>query len=279
MNIRLRHSLVALIVVTTLNCTISYCDTLNDSYRKLFNHLLGDSSITTLEQANKFAQENLLRKGERWDKQDNNPWRDVIYTKTNVLLDDLKSLGMIDAQEPQQKSYTYVLLMGALTPTVQHRLDFLAELKKNGLTFQKIVLLGGERPLRENEKEGLPKNVTTEAHMMNYLCAQHPLLKNDRILVINAPMIKNSDGTFTRPNTDNTIVHFAQTAPTDGSCLVIANNPYIARQTKVTRRLLNQKHFPTDGAGSKINLEKIDIVILMDEFARLIYEEYQATLK
>lgn len=240
---------------------------------KVFEHL--GASVSSLDQANEFAQKNLLRKGERWDNQEEKEWHAIIEDKKALLLNDLKSLGMINAVEPKQKAYTYALLMGSLKKTVALRLDYLAELKQGGLTFGEIVLLGGERQLRDDEKVGLPEDVTTEAHMMQHLCAHHVVLKNDPVLLVNAPMIKKEDGTLTRPTTDSTIVYFEKTAPADGSCLVISNNPYVVRQTKVTQRLLDQVRFPTDGAGKKVNEETLDIVMLMDEFARTIYEEYK----
>lgn len=240
---------------------------------KVFEHL--GVSVSTLEQANEFAQKNLLRKGERWDAQDEKEWHPIILDKKALLLHDLKALGMIDSVEPKQKSYRYALVMGATTGTVANRLDYLAELKQNGISFKEIVLLGGERQLRDIEKDGLPEHITTEAQMMGYLCAHHEMLKNEPALLVNAPMTKNSAGTLIRPNTDDTILYFAKIAPADGSCLVISNNPYVLRQTKVTQRILDQVRFPTEGAGKKISPETIDIIMLMDEFARTIYEEYK----
>lgn len=240
---------------------------------KVFEHL--GASVSTLDQANEFAQKNLLRKGERWDTQEEKEWHAIVHDKKALLLNDLKALGMIDSVEPKQKFYRYVLVMGSTTRNFANRLDYLAELKQNGISFKEIVLLGGERPLRDNEKEGLPKEIVTEAQMMQYLCVNHPLLNNDNVILVSAPMTKHSDGTFTRPNTDDTIVCFKKTAPADGSCLVISNNPYVLRQTKVVQRILDQSRFPTEGAGKKVNQETIDIIILMDEFARAIYEEYK----
>lgn len=248
-----------------------------ENVNKILSHF--GVSVSTLAQANEFAQKNLLRKGERWDIQEDKKWHVLMNDKKDLLLNDLASLGMIDAVEPKQKEYTYALLMGSLKSTVAYRLNYLAELRQDGFSFKEIVLLGGDRQLREVEKEGLPENITTEAQMMYYLCAHHDVLKNDTVRLVNAPMIQHEDGSCTRPTTDSTIVYFSKTAPQDGSCLVISNNPYVVRQTKVTQRILDQVRFPTHGAGKKINVEKVDIVMLMDEFARTIYEEYQQTLQ
>jgi len=241
--------------------------------KKVFK-LLG-APVKTLAEANEFAQKNLLRSGERWDKQTETDLHGVMLKNKAALLKALKELGMINAIHPAHTDYTYALLMGALKERVELRIDILAELIQKGYTFETIVLLGGARELRDEEKEGLPATVTTEAQMMAYLCAQHPLLKDYATILVNAPMIQKTDGTFTRPTTDSTLVHFAQIAPHDGTCLVISNNPYIVRQTMVTRRILDQSRFCTDGAGKEADEDTADIIMLMDEFARTVYEEFK----
>lgn len=240
--------------------------------KAVFNDL-GISSIETLEQANEFAQKNLVRTGERWDKQQETPVYVMMHDNQAALINDVRALGMIDAVAPLKKAYTYALLMGATKKAVMARLDFLVELFDSGCTFKYIVLLGGERPLRDIEKEGLPETVNTEAQMMEYVCAQYPQFANQNIILVNAPMIAKADGTFVPPATDSTLIHFAKIAPGDGSCLVISNNPYNVRQTKVAQRVLDQSRFPTQGAGRALKEGIVDIFVIMDELARIIYEE------
>lgn len=239
--------------------------------KQIFDHI--QAPIETLAEANDFAQKNLLRKGERWDKQDETDVQKRIRTNEALLTEDLRNIGMIDEILPQRKTYTYALLMGALKSRVAMRLDHLQKLMKQGYVFDTIVLLGGERQLKDDEKNGLPVTVTTEAEMMEFLCKQEPFLKEKHLLVVNAPMIKNLDGSVTRPTTDSTLVHFSTIAPKDGSCLVISNSPYTIRQTKVAQRILDQSRFPIDGAGSSLQKSSFDVVIAMDEFARTLYEE------
>jgi hypothetical protein len=168
--------------------------------------------------------------------------------------------------------------MGTLKIRFEQRLELMAELQSQGYSFDTIVLLGGARELQQEEKMGLPESITTEAHMMNYLYGERYKNSTDQnLLVIDAPMIQKADGTFTRPTTDSTLVHFAEKAPRNGSCLVISNNPYVTRQTKVTQRILDQSRFPTVGTGKAVQEDSGDIVMLMDEFARTLYEEYKET--
>lgn len=246
--------------------------TATERLKNVFKHV--GASIETLVQANEFAQKHLLRAGERWDVQEETEVRKKMQENKDLLIEDLRNLGMVDAIDPAQQSYTYALLMGALKLRVEQRLNYLADLINNGYTFDQIVLLGGERPLRDSEKEGLPADVASEADMMKHLFDNHPTLNKYSVLLVNAPMKQKEDGSMARPTTDDTLVHFMKIAPQDGSCLVVSNNPYTVRQTKTAERVLSQSRFPTEGAGEKANFDTVNIDILMDEFARTVYEEY-----
>ncbi len=246
---------------------------LSDSAKDIFAKV--HQQISTLKEANTFAQANFIRKGERWQKQQETPVHEEIQKNRSAIIDDLQRLTMIDEIKPAKKHYTYAGLMGALAERVVYRMNYLQELIDAGYTFDYVVLLGGERPLQELEKVNLPESVKTETDMMVHFFKNSPL-KDSKMILVNAPMVQKADGTLVRPNTDDTLVYFQQTAPEDGSFLVISNNPYIARQTKVAQRILDQKRFPVDGAGKKADAEELDIIMVMDEFARLVYEEFKA---
>ncbi|HLB40758.1 MAG TPA: hypothetical protein VJJ83_03130, partial [Candidatus Babeliales bacterium] len=234
--------------------------------------------VTTLKAANALAQAQLLRdeKSERWHTQAATTVRARMQTERAGIMADLKQLGLINEVPPAKNKYTYALVMGATISTVKQRLEYLTKLLQAGYVFDNIVLLGGERPLNPNELTKLaeltaPATITTEATAMQFIYDAEPTLKQHQVLLINAPMTKKADGTLVRPNTDDTVIAFAKSAPAvahPGACLVISNNPYIIRQTAVVKRLLPQDKFPTDGAGSGIaSADTADIVMLMDEFA------------
>ena len=243
--------------------------------KNVFNTL--GMSISTLQQANELAQKNLLRKGERWSPQQETMLQKKMNDHKKEIIASLHELGMFSAATPQKKEYTYALLMGSLKDGVGYRMDYLTELCQAGYGFKYIVLLGGERPLRDIEKENLPSDVSTESQMMVHLYGNNQILKDKKALLVNAPMVKKDDGTINRPTTDDTVEHFALIAPENGPCLVISHGYYTPRQTKATQRILDQSRFPTDGSGKKINQdsEKLDIVMLLDEFARDLNEEYK----
>ncbi|HEV2600833.1 MAG TPA: hypothetical protein VGT41_00910 [Candidatus Babeliales bacterium] len=236
-------------------------------------------SIASIEEANEFAQKNFLITGDWWDLQPEKAWHGVVESNKGALLENFRALGMVDELHPSKTMYKYVLLVGATKARIIMRLDYLAELRKKGISFETIVLLGGERPLQEFEKEGLPTDITTEAEMMQYVCAQHPAFKDITHLLVNAPMVQREDGTMVRPSVDGTLAYFAQIAPADGSCLVASNSPYILRHIKAAQRILDQNRFPTDGAGEALDSNTTNMIRLFDELARAIYEEFKASRK
>lgn len=235
--------------------------------------------VATLEEANEFAQKNLLRdeKSERWHSQAATEVRGILRDRKPAFIKALRALGLLDEISPAGKSYDYALLMGAKLLSVNKRLDHLAELKRRGCRFGTVVLLGGERPLEADELERAAAGVKTEAQMMEAVYNAHPGFTGQRMLLVNAPMTRKADGGPARPTTDGTLEEFARRAPAGGTCLVISNNPYVVRQTLAARRILDQAGFPVDGAGAAISQAGADdIIMLMDEFARTLYEETKA---
>lgn len=240
--------------------------------QKLFA-LLGQR-FTTLSKANAWSQKNLLRHGERWENQEDTPLHSLIKSQSKELNTHLNTLGIAAEIAPPQDSYAYALVMGGTTQDMVIRFNYLLYLVHKGIKFENIVLLGSERQLKIDEKKGLPDSVVTEMDMICYLYSCHQLFDATNMVAINSPMKPNADGSWRRPSTDDTIRSFIQESPEPGSCLLISHAPYIARQTKVAQRFLNQTTFPTDGAGPYHAADCSDSLMLMDEFARLLYEEY-----
>lgn len=241
---------------------------------RIFDHL-GVPAVT-LSAANQFAQANLLRTGERWDAQVDTPLAVLMRQKQDLLISDLRELGLIDEVLPKQQAYDHALVLGSLVAGMKLRIGYLEQLRAQGYQFKDIALLGGKRPLTVEEQASLPaelvEKIQTEGAAMLYLFQQSQLTDLP-VQLINAPMKTDISGKLVRPNTDDTIRYFAETA-SPGSCLVVSNNPYVKRQTLVAQRILDQSKFPTEGAGpaANLNYDRGRIRLLMDEFARTIHE-------
>lgn len=239
-----------------------------------------DVSVQTLAEANEYAQKNLLRIGEFWDTQPDKPVHQKICIHQEIILNALEDLGMLSAIVPCAKTYSYVIVLGSLYEDVIQRLEFLSNLLHVGYHFENRILLGSERPLLEYESRMLPANMATESQMMAFLWSKNQQLNKHTVSIISQPLLQEADGmVIKRPTTETTLEYFAQETHRPGSCLIISNNPYITRQLRIAQRALNQIHFPTEGAGPKFNNGNIPIILLIDEFARILYEEHKAFYK
>lgn len=238
-------------------------------------------SKKSMEEINAWAQDNLLRKGERWQKQTNR--FEPLRKKIQPLLTDL---GFIKGRSAHFQEYIGAIVHGALLPRVRIRLDYLVKQWKAGIRFPDIYFLSGERPLDPqhehqdaliNDKNSplkirkdwklldIPK---TECEMIQLIWNQTELPEDMKQQVnvhfINAPMKNN-----VRPTTDDTVETWLKIAPSAGNYLAVTDSPYINRQDVVIRTVSPQK-YGFDTVGPDVYSE-LKMAIVLDELARLIF--------
>jgi hypothetical protein len=252
--------------------------------------LFGKPDIETLEDGHKFAQGNLIRRGERWDKQDlNNAQRCGLANKSQFF-EKATRLGLTGGMEPTSDEGTadiLWLLLGATAKTHcgrQKNLEMFLYPKRMG-RVKGIALMGGQRALKEFELDQIPeqdrKSVKTEIDMMRYFAYKSHVLRKalggKPFLEIDAAMIKNEDGTAARPTTETTFAEFAKKEQIGGRCVIVSNGFFALRQLFVALRCLDQSKFPTECLADPVdsNLD-IDPILFGDEFARTIYEVWLA---
>lgn len=170
-----------------------------------------------------------------------------------------EEMGMVHEIKPTKTHYDTVLVLGALRNRVQDRVDYLVQ---TGITYNQLVFLTGERPLRESEE--LPQ-LNTEAEMVQWVYDHSPLPKDVPLLIINVPM----QGTK-RPNTADTVKAWLNTHPSPSSCLAISNQPYVHYQKAVLNHYLP---FEIDVAGPSI-LGDPSVDLMLDTVAREISYKY-----
>jgi hypothetical protein len=251
-----------------------------------------DKSEKPILQINNWAQKNLLRQGERWQKQTDR--FEELKPKIEFFL---RELGFIDASFPHFKKYQGAIVHGALLSSVRCRLSYLIEQWKKGIRFSHLYFLSGERPLdpmRESKnvffqdensslkirKDGLELTEfpTTEYEMVQLLWKQseipEDMRKHVQVHFINAPMKKDPQSeSFIRPTTDDTIQYWLKTEPPYGRYLAVTQAPYMNRQDLVVRKIAS-KEYLFDTVGSSAH-EQEKIAIILDELARCIFQTKQ----
>ena len=209
---------------------------------------------------------------ERWEIKDPEEW----LKNKSVLINCLAQLGFTRSILPTRASYDHAILLSAVAPKFEKRLNFLEHLFQQGLTINNLYLVGGSRKLLpELEKSyiDLLGINATELDMLVHLTheAAHrgSLPKNLNIVAVDTPIQKNEDGTHRRPNTEDTIHSWLEHHPQPGSVLCISCQPYVKYQGAIVKSVTKNDFF-VDAVGAEIRThEKISIIL--DSFARYIY--------
>ncbi len=194
----------------------------------------------------------------------------------------LDKLNMLKEITPIKRKYDNALMLGELFHVIKKRLSFLEMLWNQDIRFDRIVFLGGERPLDEkreisvmlldNANKKLPK---TELEMMKMVWDEEQLLqemKQVKTQWVNAFLKPNEKGErIIWPNTGDTIKKWLERNPSPGTCLAISNNPYIGYQNSVLKTYL-PKGFEVETVGQAASLE-LPLALYLGEMARWLYQE------
>ncbi len=234
------------------------------------------------------TQKSWLRKpgSERWDM----PSTNVSYEQDARAL--INAMGIDKEVRAQKKTYTYLLVLGALFSTVALRMEYAADLWKSGVRFDEVVLLGGARPMASEQGENygaflkwsgkseLDYEIQTETDLLKFVYeyTQMPVeMRTLPVVIIDVPMLQKVDGSMRRPTTGDTIEWWLKTNPTPGTCLAVSNQPFVAYQAAVLKTLLPSE-FPVEVVGGAL-AENKELGVLFDTLARVLYQEQQYLLK
>lgn len=246
-----------------------------------------DGTLPSVVQA---TQKAWLRKPgtERWHI--GNQFEDL----RDELIPLFKELNTLDAVQPIQNEYDYVLVLGALVSRVRQRLAYALEQWHKGVRFGTLVFLVGARPLdpaKESQEalfdyknEFLPIKADwqkpntlpqTEAEVARMVFEQANLPKgfkdSVKIVFVDTPMQLKPDGTYRRPNTVDTIDHWLAKDVQSGSILAISNQPYVGYQHAALKATM-PKSFTLETIGPQAN-PNIHIGVMLDNIARWLYME------
>jgi hypothetical protein len=208
---------------------------------------------------------------ERWD----------IVEKLNYLKDKVyvivNKLGLIDEWYPSKKQYNYALIFGARLALVRSRLDYLTKLWDQGVRFDQIVLLGGQRDLSPIELKILKEeygrtDIKSEPEMIQclYNALDHFEFKKRTMLLIDAPRKILPNGKPWRATTECTVKHWMKQNPKKGTCMLISSQPFCNYQQVVAQTLL-PKTFKITTVGKKASKENM-VEIYLDTLARTFYQ-------
>ena len=81
---------------------------------------------------------------ERWE------YVDSYADQMDALMPYFEQAGFVDEVTPLQTQYDYVIILGGVLSRLQQRFDYVCDLWEQGITFNNIVFLTGDRALRDD---------------------------------------------------------------------------------------------------------------------------------
>ncbi len=202
---------------------------------------------------------------ERWDLTQLSPDQRLFiltWAKQQYFFTDCK---------PVSKIYDKALIGGAITSTMQRRLDYLKRLWDEGVRFHEVVWLTGNRPLNP-KADGLIDRCTCESEAAHLIWKETPLpeaMRNIPVVFVAAPM--KPEG---RPNRKDTILAWLKTETSPSTLLIVSDQPFCGYEFAVFKSILPDA-FLFDVVGpfmDPTSRPAMDAVIL-DSVARWLYEE------
>jgi len=193
------------------------------------------------------------------------------------IVEICKRMGLLAEIRPKKAHYRYCCIFGAALPTIEKRLEFAAKLSQEGIVFQELVFLTGDRDLDERIDRvsflvTLPKN-ETEGMVALYESMLLPaIFKSVPMNIVNTPKRSTQMG-WLRPNTYDTLVYWLKSLPMPGTVLFISNQPYVCYQNATARNVLpGTFDFETVGCEASQGYF-LRASLLLDTIARWLYLE------
>jgi hypothetical protein len=195
---------------------------------------------------------------------------------------------------PTHHTYDYAIIFGALIHTVRKRIAYLVKLWHEGIRWNSLVILSGQRnldPILEsdttwNDASLLPIKTSwklsqvpkTEIDMIQMVLEQSVLPADWTTIpttLINTPMQLKEFGLL-RPNTADTILCWLTTHPTPGSIVAISTQPYICYQDAILKRILPSS-FSIETVGPEIDPCEVQPEILIGTIGWWLYHAFKYT--
>lgn len=253
-----------------------------------------EGTLDSMVQATQREWIGKLRPGdcERWEM--NEGEKESLEKKRNALMPWLHQTGVIAPLVPVQQYYTYAVLLGSTVRSFCSRLAYLLSLTQQGVTFDSVVALTGERSLLENEtytafvdfckQFNIPLKEShtyaefpyDEGEMVRYImnAVDLPSSWKDKVTIVYALAQYDAAGKkMRRATTVDTVKAWCAQDPKPGTILVISEQPYCLYQGEALKTYMPQE-FDIETVGNEPKKET-SIALYLDSIARYLYQLQQ----
>ena len=190
---------------------------------------------------------------ERWELKDVN----LPLEKHRQVMTLLDQLQLLQAWRPKHNHYHYGILPGATLPSMKSRLDWMAQLWREGVRFQSLVVLTGQRILTPaidhfseimaaiapnadvdfNDPTVYPMHETEAARLLLHYYPYPEGMEKVPVTFVDSPRQWRGYG-WERSHTGDTVDEWMKHNPKPGKTLVISNQPSAHYQEAVFLRVL-----------------------------------------
>ncbi|KEQ19303.1 hypothetical protein [Endozoicomonas numazuensis] len=250
----------------TLSALLSVTDT---PHEKTF-----DSMVNATQKWRRRADQ------ERWEVAD----LKLTDEQKNKVMEHLEALGLIKEMKPDKKHFDYALVLGGTAPRMKSRFQHLVKLWNEGVRFDQIIFLSGQRPTQDDidqtdtlvsevigkdapdDKKRKARPATEkEAAEMVYMSTKMPdAMKHIKIDFFSTDRFWLVDR-WQRGNTRDSIKNWVASHPKPGSAVIVSNQPHLLYQQEVIRQEL-PKGFTTQATARQSDFDG-QLIMYLDALA------------
>lgn len=192
------------------------------------------------------------------------------------VFDVSESLGLFSPYHPERSQYQYAVCLGAFLEAAKKRLEGLISLWNQGIRFDTLVFLGGERSLREDEKRLIDASCQTEHDMLQCLWkgsfSQVPQSMKEH-LDGHVHFVNTPRGKAARPSTADTYLYWLeQYQPQPGSVLAMSTIGLVPYQHLVGKNILGEALQLDTVCPEETMKNKPKVRVIFDTLAKCLKE-------
>ncbi len=212
----------------------------------------------------------LCQKGrERWEMNELNQDQRLFVLKWT------EEQGLYSDWKPASSHYDTALILSATTGCMQKRLNYLIKLWQQGVRFNQVVWLTGDRPL-DKRVDSMLDRCQNESEAAHILWDETPIpeeMNKLPTLYIAVPM-KGEGTSLKRPNTEDTVVAWLKSYPSPCRALFLSDQPFCGYQFAILKATLPEEfQFDLVGPGVDPLSHPAAAAITLDSIARWIHQE------
>ncbi|MBN4067411.1 hypothetical protein JYU14_04940 [Simkania negevensis] len=208
---------------------------------------------------------------ERWEL------AELPLEKKEFVIAWAKKQGMFDRCNPGDCRYETAVILGSSTSRMTSALNYLKRIWGEGIHFNELLWLTGDRPL-DARIDDMADRCDTESEAARLIweeatdCPEK--MGSLPVVFVSAPM-KEEDGVVKRPSREDAVNAWLKTNPKPCRALVVSGQPFCGYDLAVLKTHLPQSFlYDVVGLEADPNSHPAAAAIILDNVARWLYQDH-----